>query len=63
MFNDNVGGKENVLQIQRGAKVGALGSVNKRRKIAFSCLLQAEERNFLPHIHKTRSANFSPPLY
>ena len=25
------------------------GSVNVRRKIAFSCLLQAEERNFLPH--------------
>ena len=51
------------LALQRGAKVGAPGSVNMRRKIAFSCLLQAEERNFLPHIHGTRSADFSPPLY
>ena len=51
-----------MLFIQRGAKVGAPGSVNMRRKIAFSCLLQAEERNFLPHIHGTQSADFSPPL-
>ena len=45
-----------------GAKVGAPGSVKMRRKIAFSCLLQAKERNFLPHIHRAWSADFSPPL-
>ena len=56
-------GRKETYNIQRGAKVGAPGSVNMRRKIAFSCLLQAEERNFLPHIHGTRSADFSPPLY
>ena len=52
-----------VTTITEGAKFGALGSVNMRRIIAFSCLLQAEECNFLPHIHGTRSADFSPPLY
>ena len=64
-LNFHVGAKSyNVPKyLQRGAKVGAPGSVNMRRKIAFSCLLQAEERNFLPHIHGTRSADFSPPLY
>ena len=49
--------------LQRGAKVGAPGSVNMGRKIAFSCLLQAGEQIFSSQVHQTRPKPFSGSLY
>ena len=48
--------------VQGSAKKRAPGSVNVRRKIAFFCLLQAEERNFSPHIHGSWGPFFNRAL-